>query len=601
MTHAQPGPSTTVDDQPRRDTGGVSGFLREAWQNYNPMEGLKAIYEHGSIEVAKSIPRSSAHVFEKGMEAYKQGRYVEALRHTVNWLIPIIGPGTDRAGDLMDEGRYSEGTGATFGIGLGVVSPTAVARLKPSFRTPRLPSRLNPVEAGAVQFGRDRGIPLDAGTATGNRLVRDVQSVVQNQPGGAGFAQRARQSQSDAIARVGSDLAGEIQPRNRASGPVRSMSPEDAGATARSRIQDNVADYHGQADEAYAQFREIESQNVQSVVNRYRDADGNYIEIPENVALPVDMRAAKAALQPIYERMTRQMPLTQRQASPAMQALQNIIDGPDYVSASIVDTDLGTLKSITRQADSQFTRTLGEGIVANAINELDSAVMLAARRAGPDAVDALEQGRNATRLKYRSAAVLDQLRDEPVQLFDQLTGNRDRGIELVREVAREAPESMPEIGRSFLEGLLDTATREGGFGKAGTVMNRWDSMGLNTKMELFGNRKLVSDLDNFFLLAKRASENPNPSRSGYIASLTGTGLLLATRPLVGGSYIITNAALSRLMFDPRFVQLATEGLRVPVGNAAAASLVSSQLLSIAGDSAEQISQPVGRLPLATRQ
>jgi len=73
--------------------------------------------------------------------------------------------------------------------------------------------------------------------------------------------------------------------------------------------------------------------------------------------------------------------------------------------------------------------------------------------AGKEAVDHLTRGRAMTREKYEVADVVQQLRQEPVQLFNQLTYAKDSGVELLRSVAKHAPgegkadlESAPRRG-----------------------------------------------------------------------------------------------------------------------------------------------------------
>ena len=58
------------------------------------------------------------------------------------------------------------------------------------------------------------------------------------------------------------------------------------------------------------------------------------------MAFPVNLKPVKAALKPVWDRMRRQMPVTQQDASPGLKAIQNIMEGPDVAPASIVDLDL---------------------------------------------------------------------------------------------------------------------------------------------------------------------------------------------------------------------------------------------------------------------
>ena len=79
------------------------------------------------------------------------------------------------------------------------------------------------------------------------------------------------------------------------------------------------------------------------------------------------------------------------------------------------------------------------------------------------------------------------------------------------------PRRLPQVGRAFLEELLQKATAEGGFERAAGLQADWQRLGPETKRLLFRDPAHIKDLDNFFLLAKKMGENPNPSGSGFTA------------------------------------------------------------------------------------
>ena len=70
-----------------------------------------------------------------------------------------------------------------------------------------------------------------------------------------------------------------------------------------------------------------------------------------------------------------------------------------------------------------------------------------------------------------------------------------------------------------MEGLFEKATAEGGFGRSARLLNDWNNLGLETKSLLFKDPQLINKLDNFFLLAKRMAENPNPSGTASVLQL----------------------------------------------------------------------------------
>jgi hypothetical protein len=278
---------------------------------------------------------------------------------------------------------------------------------------------------------------------------------------------------------------------------------------------------------------------------------------PVSVQAPVDLYQVKSALRPVYERMTRQLPITQQRSSPGLKAIENILNGPDYAPLSQVDTDLSAIKAISRGADLPELRNLSEGLAANAVGVLERAVQEAAERAGPEAVAARTAGRQATIAKYDAAGVLKAMRKEPVQTFKQAMFARDAGINQLREVAKLAPDALPKVGRAYLDDLVDTATADGKFDRAAGLSASWERLGPETKKLLFRDPAYIRDLDNFFRLAKTIGENPNPS--GTAGQLTATNVASA----------IPMKFASKLLYSRRGIQLLINGIRLPSGRVAA--------------------------------
>jgi hypothetical protein len=296
------------------------------------------------------------------------------------------------------------------------------------------------------------------------------------------------------------------------------------------------------------------------------------------------MRPVKAALQPLYDELKSQMPIAQQQASPALKALQNIVEGDDYAPLSTADQNLSAIKSIQRTAPNAKTAYLAN----KAINEVSGAVDQAAADAGPVAVQALQDGRALTRAKYATQDTLDNLQTEPVRLFRQLTTNGDQNINLLRDVASKTPDALPAVGRAYVQGLLDDAFGEAGTAKPGTALTNWNKLGDQTKHLLFGNPQIVKNLDNFFTLAKKASENPNPSGTATVGELGLDGAFLLHSPHLAIPYVIGKAGLARLLYSKAGAEALANGLRVPLRNPSAAALAADQILKLAGPDARPI-------------
>lgn len=290
----------------------------------------------------------------------------------------------------------------------------------------------------------------------------------------------------------------------------------------------------------------------------------------ERVGLPVDLRQAKTTLKPLYDRLAREAQLVPLQGDKgrALVALDRLLHGPDIASASVVDGALGDLKSMAR-SDVPELRGAGQGIVGKAIAALEPAVQRAVAAAGDEAVGALQEGRSATVQKYRVGDVLERLRDEPVQVYRQVTAPKDSAIQLLRQVHETAPANVPDIARAYLEDALGQASERGRFDHADRLYANWQKLGPETKRILFGG-ELTGELNKFFLLAKRMGENPNPSGTAPTLLKTGEAVGLVTHPLATLPASLTMGGLAKLLYTPAGVRAVTKLLaaRVPRPNAA---------------------------------
>lgn len=605
----------------------------------NPLPLLKAIYEEAGTEVKSGVPfaavpfsapakvlfrgmsESAIAQFQKAKAAFQAGNISEALGHTLAMALPVVGPQEASAAEEIGSGdpmTMAHGVGgaisgllpfaAKYGAEVartGSVLPSAAAvEAAPpiKFGLPPFMKNKNPVEAAAVEFGESRGVPIDAATATGSPVMRHAQRMAGANVGGAGTAEAARIAQGDNLARVGKELAAEANPP----GPNitgQTVNPpvtvEQAGSAVRDALTKNIQRLHAEADKSYGHLRKIEdSITPTTVTQKIPMTDSSGVTKPEAVSMPirmaVDVRTAKVGLQPIFDDLMRERemaPLMGGKGRAAV-ALKKLLEGPDYQKLSVVDAALGDLKALARGADMPELRTEGQSIAALAVKELDKQVRLAALKAGPDALAALDKGRAATRAKYATAEVLQQLHEEPVRVVRSLTANDDAAIVKLRSVAREAPDSLPLIGRAYLEDLMDTATERGGFQHADKLYADWQKLGPETKKLLFRNTRLISDLDNFFLLAKKIVETPNPSGTAYALNV------------VKAVAAIPNYAIAKALYSPRVVQLLTKGMKMSISGAApvrasaagviARALADAQALPMAAENQRREGPPTTR-------
>jgi hypothetical protein len=245
----------------------------------------------------------------------------------------------------------------------------------------------------------------------------------------------------------------------------------------------------------------------------------------ERIGLPVDLRQAKQILTPLYERLLREKeiaPASMGGKAQALLALDRMMNGPDVAPASVVDGALSDLKAMAR-TDIPELRTTGQGIVAQAIKLLEPKLQEAVRRGAGG--DARARGRArqhagealgpATCCGNSSATMRIARAGDHLSQAHGAEGQRN--VSLLRKVQRARAGANAEARRAGISSSSWTRRRrEGGFDKAGRLQAEWQRLGPQTKTILFQEPDQRKALDNFFLLAKRIAENPNPSGTAHV-------------------------------------------------------------------------------------
>lgn len=596
-----------------RAVDAVHNFASGVGEQVNPIAILKGARDAAAnvvyhpIDTVNALGQAQGQVGQKAVDSFKSGDYATGVRHAINWLLPVIGPQIDALSDEMAT-NPAHALGSAAGLGLTMAAPdspviqNAASKLRPAAVVPKFVNP-NPVTAAAVDFGRANDIPVSAATATGNKFVAGVQHAADYSPIGSVVAQNAKAAEAKAFTRVGNEIADRVYPQ--------SVVPETAGAAVADRLDKEIASLRTAADSEYNQFRTAadDPKNLVKVPNGapvnvkggVLDAQGNpvitTVQPTNQIPMAVDMRAIKDNLAPLYQEMEQWMPISARNSSEGWAAVKGIVEGPDYMPATAAEKGLSGLKAMAREAISPDLRNVSQGIGANAAGQLQAAIDQAAAKAGPEVLEALKAGRAAHAEKMQVADVMQKLRDEPVQLFNQATFAGDAGIDQLRQASKIAPAEMPMVGRAYLEKLLGTATAEGGFDKAGNVATQWQKLGPETKKILFKNPMVVQDLDNFFTLAKRAADNPNPSGSATLASVVGGLGYMFKDPITGVPMVLGAGVLSKLLHSPRAVEALTNGLKVSTANKAAATIAANRILKVAGSAV----QPLPSTPAAAAQ
>lgn len=547
-------PAVPRASAPSREPNTVSTLVSHVGAQINPLtaaSGMATALAH-PIQTVKGMGAAQGALYDKAKASYEQGDYLTAARHFADYLLPVIGPILDTAADRSQRGEVAAGAGDAIGLALSMFGPKAATNAVAS-RYP-LASRANVIKKPIltkpdepVQFAQREGIPLDVATASNNRFARGTQRLADESIGGSVVSDRARTAQAEGLTRVGERLAGKT-----GAGPTM---PEQAGLAVQSGVEDAIRTLSDKADAAYGRVGVAKQATV-------------------------DIAPVKQALGPLYSTLKREAELVPLQGGKAraLTALDRIMTGPDRVSLATADAATGDLGALAGQV--ALTRTPGQGAAAKAFATLRTAVNQTAAKAGPDVLKALEEGRAATKTKWQAIDVLESIADEPVQAFNRATWANDAGIAKLRDVAKLAPDAMPQVGRAWLDALLNTATEHGGFAHAQKLASAWDKMGPETKALLFKDPAYIKDLGNFFQIAKRLAENPNPSGTALTLWKGGELTGLVTAPAVGVPFSLGMTGLSRLMHSPAAVKLVTQGLTLPATNLTAAKMWAARAVPV---------------------
>lgn len=521
--------------------GTAQGFGR----NVNPITAVQGMAGavRDPIGTGQHMGQAQGRLAQEAQAAFEAGDYLTGTRKLLGYLTPILGPALDGAADKFAEGKWGEGTGESLGIGATTVGPAAVSRaraFRPQQQAIQPPAPRAPVDR-AVAWGQQNRIPIDAATASQSGAVRALQRRSSDSLGGAAVAENFQNQQAHALARTGENLSSRVHPT--------AVPAEIAGQNVRTAVQGRHDAFTQAATQAYTELRALEQAAPSQTRAVHPGAPF------QSMRLAVDIRPTKAALGPVYKEMLRESQLAPLQGSRAraLVALDRLMQADDFAPLSIVDGALGDLKALQRAT----TNTPGSAPITQVVGALDDAVKQTAIQAGPNAIRALMKGRTNTVAKYKTLEVLDTISEEPVRAFRQATFANDAGIQHLRRLNQLAPQEMRQVGRAWLDDAMTTATQEGGFQHTQRLHTSWTKLGPETKKILFKDPALVKELDNFFLLAKKMAENPNPSGTARSMTIMNVGSML---PLY---------AVSKLMHSPAGVRLVTRGTAIQKSNTAA--------------------------------
>ena len=253
-------------------SGDVAGAVGHAVTASPIGQGVKLAGQLGQAQLAQ---------FGKAKAAYDRGDYEQASAYTVAGFLPLVGPATTAAGEEVRAGRETgdvkRQVGAVAELGGMLTGPAAVKAVIPkSIRIPGTGkfANPNPAEVAVVEYAARVGIPMEAATATGNPVVRGLQSASDFSLGGALTGARKAAAQTRG-------LTAEAARLEQAAAPLP-VSPESAGAGVRASLEATVKARAAEQNRAYGKFRDIEAAQAEPVQVGTKTITREFDEAPIN-------------------------------------------------------------------------------------------------------------------------------------------------------------------------------------------------------------------------------------------------------------------------------------------------------------------------------
>lgn len=567
----------------------VSWGFNNWWEQVNPMQMVHLadqFVHHPTATAAGMVESQWKPLWEKAVENYKgagAGNKITAARHVLDMVfnvIPGVGNGMDKMIDQYSAGDIAGGTGTGAGVATNLMMPKILegaVSLIPSPKT-AIRNTLHPVRAvgekiwsqenpdptlrAAIKQEMDAGVPIPAGTATGNKLVRGIQNLTDN-AGGASVASEGRQKLAAAQSQRLGDLVdqanpGQGMPQSAAGQHVINTvgkiadaetqaniaegwglvqkaadrgtisTPETAVTEAQRVINETIDKLNEEADVEYGGFNKIRRDpSSQRWVSQDAGGIGENIVKPSGETgphgEPLDMPAGKSELismpvavgeikydpiaQETWQKLKAVPPGQMERAYKTYNALKAIMEGPDYVSADIAEFLNGNFKETTRKASGENIRNMDQGSIAYIQSKMQDLIDQGVGDVSPEALKHLHEGRSLVRQKWEIASTLEKFRDEPVQTFNQLVAQGDRFVSFLRDVKKLAPSAIPAIRQALLGRVIESMTKGDGLTQVKSAQSMFSRMGNSAKRELFGdNPALLQETKRYLQKVATPSE-----------------------------------------------------------------------------------------------
>lgn len=549
------------------------------------------------VDTATKLAAAQHNEFQKGRDAFGQGDYVSAAGHTLAGALPLIGPAAAQAGEELGGGQAGAGAAHALELlGPSAYSAAGDAGIIPKAITiPRNVENVNnPVTEQALSSVAPR-IRMTPGQRAGQQGLQTAERNLKNMPGTSTEAEQFYQGAQDDIAKEGQRLVAQQ------GGQI--TNPYGAGQEVQKALKNYIQQQKEGADNLYNDVRQSTAANVRNVQtgtakSSLVDANGNPITTPIMTPMetPVDLAPIRARLEPVYSDLANNLTPVKQASSPAFTALKNLMERQDLQQMPAMDFDkfLGALKSITRDGQSGELSTQSQRLASQVISSGENALDRALAAAGPNVKTTLQQARDAVKSYHNADEFLTDIQRkpnepyEPAAIYDNLANGGDRvtnTLKMLQGNVIQPDQTLATVGRTYLQEMMDKATREGGWGRSAGVSADWNKLGPETKQLLFGPR--TQQLDNFFLAAKKltpAVGSPTADRLAALVSYGDIGTAIAEfvggaamgHPMIGAAGAVGTLAktrlqpaiLARLSFKPAGAQLLRQALTLPVNSPA---------------------------------
>ncbi len=445
-----------------------------------------------------------------------------------------IGGAVQEAGPVLAKtgSALIDAAAARAGLSPSAIGSPAVA----AARTvgPYVKNRLTPEQQSGVDLMKKSGVPTNLAIDTGSSLASGTKAMIQRLPGSSGIVEAGDQATASGLKDLATNLQGRVagpQDRVDLGANIRSTIRSALGAqadteqAARNAAIDEARSAMGTskgaletmadlgsakeagaqsekeaADTAYDAFRKVANAPANEkavpvgtkIVNQFDEKLGQTVPttVPDMqvVNSPVDLRPAKAALRPIFNKLKNASDVVRRDASPGYAALSDFMSQPDFISADDAISHVSALGKLGYAGAFKDFPAMGDmaagiakkawGLTRDALDKTASDI---------DAKDILDTGRRLVGEKietYGSKAAqgaAKAVETKPIESFI-----KDGNIAGVKSVLDQTNGTeLPAMRSRLFDSMLSDSKMPDGSVNAVGFAKRWNSLSDELKRMVF--------------------------------------------------------------------------------------------------------------------